>query len=260
MTLTAALLDPFRTGPAAARPLITFYDDATGERIELSGTTTANWAAKAANLLRDECDVEPGSRVAVLLPAHWQTAAVLLAAWWCGAEVVSSADTAGAGAAGSTAGALDDSSTPAVDLVLCDAERLDRALTLAASTRVVALSLDAFGKGIAGLPAGVIDFATEVRLHGDDFIPWTPVSEGAPALDGRSVAEVWAAARAGAGASGLSAADRVLSTLDWSTPAGLIDGLLAPLAAGASLVQVRHSDPAALDRRAATERTTILLT
>ncbi len=40
VTLTAALLDPLRSGTAGARPLITFYDDATGERIELSAVTT----------------------------------------------------------------------------------------------------------------------------------------------------------------------------------------------------------------------------
>ncbi len=239
MTLTAALLDPFRTGPAAARPLITFYDDATGERIELSGTTTANWAAKAANLLRDECDVEPGTRVAALLPAHWQTAAVLLAAWWCGAEVV--ADPVGA------------------DLVLCDSDRLELALAAAPSSGVVALSLDAFGKGLSGLPVGVIDFATEVRLHGDDFVPWAPLPDDSPALAGTSVADVLATARSRATASGIGATDRVLSTLDWSSPDTVIDGLLAVLAAGASLVQCRNADPAALERRAATERTTARL-
>lgn len=230
MTLTAALLGPLRTGSG---PLITFYDDATGERIELSGITTANWAAKAANLLRDECDVEPGARVAVLLPAHWQTAAVLLAAWWCGAEVVPD--------------------PTAADLVLCDAPRLDAAL---AAGSVVALSLDAFGKGVPDLPAGVIDFATEVRLHGDDFVPWAPVPDSAPALDGASVAQVRDAAAARAAELGLTAADRVLSTADWDTPETLRDGLLAVLAAGASLVQCRNADPAALDRRAATERVT----
>src|SRR6201999_2541320 len=102
-TLSGAILDPMlRADPVG--PRITYYDDATGERIELSGTTLANWAAKTANLLRDECDLEPGGRVAVLLPAHWQTLAVLLGAWWCGAEVV--ADPAGA------------------EVVCCDAERL----------------------------------------------------------------------------------------------------------------------------------------
>ena len=51
-------------------------------------STLANWAAKTANLLRDELGAGPGSRVAVLLPAHWQTAAVLFGVWWIGAEVV----------------------------------------------------------------------------------------------------------------------------------------------------------------------------
>jgi uncharacterized protein (TIGR03089 family) len=233
VTLTAILLDPYRSD---ARPLITFYDDATGERIELSGVTTVNWAAKAANLLRDECDVEPGARVAVLLPAHWQTAAVLLAAWWCGAEVV----------------------TGEADLVLCDAERVDLALAAAPSLGVVALSLDAFGKGLGGLPAGVVDFATEVRLHGDDFVPWATVPGDAPALAGATMDEVLAGARARAAELGLSAGDRVLSTLDWSG-AGLTEGLLAVLAAGASLVQVAHADENRLDRKAESERTTVRL-
>lgn len=234
MSLTDSLFDR-----ASARPLITFYDDATGERIELSGVTTANWAAKTANLLRDECDVEPGGTVAVLLPAHWQTAAVLLGAWWCGAEVV-----------GDPVGA---------DLVLCDRERLDLALAAGPANGVVALSLDAFGKGLTGLPDGVLDYATEVRLHGDDFVPWAPVPDTAPALDGVPVSAVLAAARARAGELGLTGDDRVLSTRDWSSPGGLADGLLAVLAAGASLVQVRNADPAALERRATSERTTARL-
>ncbi|OZM77587.1 TIGR03089 family protein [Pseudonocardia sp. MH-G8] len=238
MTLTAALLGPLRSGAAAARPLITFYDDATGERVELSATTAANWAAKAANLLREECDVEPGTPVAVLLPAHWQTAAVLLAAWWCGAVVTEPAE---------------------AEWVLCDADRVDLALGAEPAGGVVALSLDAFGAGVPGLPAGVVDFATEVRLQGDEFVPWSPVPDDAPALAGATVGEVLAAARARAGALGISRGDRVLSTLDWSTVDGLRDGLLAVLAAEASLVQVRHPDEEAMARRAATERTTVRL-
>jgi uncharacterized protein (TIGR03089 family) len=239
VTLTAALLGPLRSGTAAARPLITFYDDATGERVELSGTTTANWAAKAANLLREECDVEPGTPVAMLLPAHWQTAAVLLAAWWCGAEVVTEPGDA--------------------EWVLCDADRVDIALAARPAGGVVALSLDAFGKGVPGLPAGVVDFATEVRLQGDEFAPWAPVPDTTPALSGATISEVLADARARAGALGLSRSDRVLSTLEWNTDTGLRDGLLAVLAAEASLVQVRNPDEAALERRAATERTTVRL-
>ena len=201
--------------------------------------TTANWAAKAANLLRDECDVEPGTPVALLLPAHWQTAAVLLAVWWCGAEVVAEPGEA--------------------EWVLCDADRVDLALASEPAGGVVALSLDAFGKGVPGLPAGVVDFATEVRLQGDEFVPWEQVPDDAPALDGATVGQVLADARARAGELGVSRSDRVLSTLDWNTVDGLRDGLLAVLAAGASLVQVRNPDEAALERRAAAERTTVRL-
>src|SRR5262249_8331331 len=46
------------------RPLLTYYDDATGERAELSATTLANWVAKTANLLQDELALSPGDRVA----------------------------------------------------------------------------------------------------------------------------------------------------------------------------------------------------
>jgi uncharacterized protein (TIGR03089 family) len=230
MTLTDDLLGP-RLAADAAAPLVTYYDDSTGERIELSGTTLANWAAKTANLLRDECDVEPGARVAVLLPAHWQTLAVLLGAWWCGGEVV--ADPAGA------------------DVVCCDADRLD--LALSAGGVVVALSLHAFGKGLPGLPAGVVDYATEVRLHGDVF---SPEGTGERVLDGADAAEVLTAARASAHTTGLTAGARVLSTRDWSVADGLVEVPLAVLAAGASLVQCRNVDPGALDRRADSERVT----
>jgi uncharacterized protein (TIGR03089 family) len=53
----------------------------------LSTATLANWAAKIGNLLRDELGAGPGSRVAVLLSAHWQTARGLFGVWWIGAEV-----------------------------------------------------------------------------------------------------------------------------------------------------------------------------
>ncbi|MGY2061148.1 TIGR03089 family protein, partial [Nocardia gipuzkoensis] len=67
-TVTAALLEPILARDPAG-PRITFYDDATGARIELSAVTLANWAAKTANMIRDEFGLAPGARVAVLLPA-----------------------------------------------------------------------------------------------------------------------------------------------------------------------------------------------
>ena len=213
-------------------PRITFYDDATGERIELSTVTLANWAAKTANLLRDELGAGPDTRVAVLLPAHWQTAAVLLGVWWVGAEVVFEG--------------------PA-DIALCTADRLSEADDMVRGGEMAVLSLDPFGKPVPDLPVGVTDYATAVRVHGDQFVT---VESPGPALGGRTVADLLAGAELSAGARGVAAADRVMSSAPWSTPTEIVDNLLAVLVTGASLVQVANPDPAALDRRRETEKVT----
>lgn len=97
-----------RVAGGAGRPFITYYDAATGERTELSGTTAENWIAKTANLLVDDCDAGPGTRIAVGLPSHWMRYVWLLATWAVGATLVeASADVVVAGpdleAAGSDA-------------------------------------------------------------------------------------------------------------------------------------------------------------
>lgn len=235
-TLSGAILDPMlRADPVG--PRITYYDDATGERIELSAVTLANWAAKTGNLLRDELGAGPGSRVAILLPAHWQTAAVLFGVWWIGAEVVLSGE---------------------ADVALCTAERLDEADAAVAASggEVAVLSLDPFGRPAPDLPIGVTDYATAVRVHGDQIVA---ERHPGPALAGRSVDEVLADCQSSSTARELTSADRVLSTAAWPGPAALVDGLLAILAVGASLVQVAHPDPAALARRIETEKVTRVL-
>ena len=77
-----------------SRPLLTYYNDTTGERVELSVATTANWVAKTANFMTDELGIDAGDLATVRLPLHWQTAIVLLASWSVGAQV--SFDVAGA--------------------------------------------------------------------------------------------------------------------------------------------------------------------
>ncbi|MGV0791663.1 TIGR03089 family protein [Mycolicibacterium sp. XJ1819] len=231
-TVSSAILDPLMAADPAG-PRITYYDDASGERIELSTATMANWAAKTGNLLRDELGAGPASRVAVLLPAHWQTAAALFGIWWIGAEVVLSGEQA--------------------DIALCTADRLDEADEAAGTGEVAVLSLDPFGKPADDLPVGVTDYATAVRVHGDQI---TPERHPGPALDGRSVAEVLAAAQASANAQGLTATDRVLSDAGWDSAEDLVDRLLAVFAVGASLVQVANPDPAASDRRRQAEKIT----
>ena len=68
-TLTDALLDPtLKNDPAG--PRVTFYDDATGERVELFGPHPRQLGGRDRKTCwRDEFGVEPGARVAVLLPA-----------------------------------------------------------------------------------------------------------------------------------------------------------------------------------------------
>ncbi|MFI2234069.1 TIGR03089 family protein [Nocardia testacea] len=232
MTLPEAVLEPILDREPAA-PRVTWYDDATGARIELSGLTLANWAAKTGNLIRDEFGLTPGARVAVLLPAHWQTAAVLLGCWWAGTEVVLHAD-------------------PDADLVFAAADRLAETED---APEVAALSLDPMGGPVRDLPIGVTDYATAVRVHGDQFLPG---GTGA-ALDGMPVAEVLTEARKSAARQGFAEGDRVLSSASWDTPAELIDGYLAVLTAGASLVQVANPDPALRERRVESERVTCIL-
>ncbi|MGA5537034.1 TIGR03089 family protein [Mycolicibacterium nivoides] len=230
-TVSAAVLDPLLAADPAG-PRITYYDDATGERIELSTVTMANWAAKTANLLRDEMGAGPGTRVAVLLPAHWQTAAVLFGIWWIGAEVVLAGE---------------------ADTALCTRDRLDEADDAVSGGEVAVLSLDPFGKPASDLPIGVTDYATAVRVHGDQIVPERVPG---PALAGQSVAEVLEASRNAAAAQGFTADDRVLSTAGWATPDELISNLVAVFAAGASLVQVANPDAGAQERRRTTEKVT----
>ncbi len=231
-TVSAALLDPIlRRDPVG--PRITYYDDASGERIELSTVTLLNWAAKTANLLRDELGAGPDTRVAVLLPAHWQTAAVLLGVWYIGAEVV-----IGPGEA---------------DIALCTQDRFADAEAAVGPGEIAVLSLDPFGKPVADLPIGVTDYATSVRVHGDQIVP---ERKPGPALAGRSVTELLAAAANSAVAQGITADDRVLSTARWDTDEAMVGNLLAVFTAGASLVQVANSDPSAMQHRCRVEKVT----
>jgi uncharacterized protein (TIGR03089 family) len=231
VSVTEKLFRPLLGQPA--RPLITYYDDEAGTRVELSRATMANWAAKTANWLRDECDVEPGADVAVVLPAHWQTVGVLLGAWWCGARVVDVAD-------GAEVAFVEPSGA-----------------SVSAGT-VAVVALDPLGRGLDTPPAGgALDFLNEVRIYGDDFQPLAPVPGTAPALQESTVDDLVAAAADRANTLGLSAGSRVLSTLDWTFPDGLLSGLLAVLAANASLVQCAKPDPTKLADRRTSERTTI---
>src|SRR5688572_12431726 len=89
-TFDSVLRAQLRRDPG--RPLVTWYDHATGERVELSVTTYANWVAKAASLLVEEGDLERGMRLRIDLPTHWLGPVFLGAAWTVGLVVTSDDD------------------------------------------------------------------------------------------------------------------------------------------------------------------------
>jgi uncharacterized protein (TIGR03089 family) len=241
--LTAAV----RSAPAA--PLITYYDDTTGERVELSATTLANWVAKTANLLQNEFDVGPGNTVAVSLPVHWQTAAVLLAVWSCGATVLDTATE-------------DDGRLDEADVVLAAADRL-APLEEQDLPDLVGLSLHPLGMGMTGYSGPARDFAIEVRVQGDVFFPLQAPDADSPGLvlGGLSLTlgGLVETARELAGRLGLETGDRVLVGERTAAEAGPVAWLLAPLAAGASLVLCRQPVVETLPARAQSERVTATL-
>ncbi|HEV2889484.1 MAG TPA: TIGR03089 family protein [Frankiaceae bacterium] len=144
--LAAVLGRPVQAEPGT--PFLTFYDDATGERTELSYATTDNWVAKTANLLREGLDAQPGDGVAVLLPPHWQTVVVTLAVWAAGCVLADDGDVA--------------------------------FVSEAAFGRVpprretVALSLKPMAAPMDEVPPGVLDYAVEIPVYGDRFTPSAP--------------------------------------------------------------------------------------
>lgn len=226
--------------PDAARPFLTFYDDATGERIELSFTTLDNWVAKTANMIIEDLGARPGDRLALLLPTHWQSVIWYLACWTAGVVAAPDADPADA------------------DHVITDPDGVERAA--ACHGERVLVPMRPFGRPATDLPAGMLDYAAEVPAYGDQFAPYSPVTDDLAALErsGGSAtgAEVVEAARTAAAGWGLTAKDRVLVTADLGTADGLLAGLLAPLAVGASVVLCRNADEAVLPRRIQTERVT----
>ncbi|MGC7151019.1 TIGR03089 family protein [Paenarthrobacter ureafaciens] len=147
MSIPAAnLMSALRSGHSTS-PRLTWYGP-DSERVELSGRVLDNWVAKTSNLLQDELDAEPGTAIRIDLPAHWKSFVWALAAWQLGMEVV-----------------LDGS---AADLLVTN-DPSDH--TGAAYDAVVAVPLAALAMSWPGeLPPGVVDYAAEVRSHGDVFM------------------------------------------------------------------------------------------
>ncbi|QSB13913.1 TIGR03089 family protein [Natronosporangium hydrolyticum] len=236
----------FATAVAAApsRPMLTWYDDQTGERVELSGATLGNWVAKTANLLVDEVGLAPGDTAIVDIPSHWQSAAVLVGCWTAGARV----------AAPVLGGPADPGLPAAATVVFAAADRAER--YAGAADEVYGLALAPLAAPMREVPAGVSDYVTAVRQHGDHFAAVSPVA-GTDLATSLTHQELIRLAEARATELGITAGARVL--VDLATHPDPLDWLLAPLVTAASTVLCRALDPAAIGDRSAAEQVTLTL-
>jgi uncharacterized protein (TIGR03089 family) len=218
------------------QPLLTAYDDATGERTELSVTTYANWVSKTANLFTDELGLEAGDAVLIDLPPHWLVPVFLGAAWCAGVAVTT---------------------TPHVhvrhELVVCGPETI---ADHANASQVVACSLLPFAVRFPEpLPGGVHDFGLLWPGQSDVFIGLGPPSPDTVAWltreRPRTQSEVLEAATAVHHERGV----RLLTDVHPASQAG-VPAFLAPLVSGGSVVLLRHAADASWSARHRDERTT----
>lgn len=227
-------------------PLLTYYDVSTGERVELSARSCANWVAKTHHLLSTSLGLGAGDVAYVALPTHWMSATALLGAFTAGLSITEQ---------------LDDARTAHAAFV--SASTAPAALDGGAE-EIYALSLAPLGRPFdPAPPTGCEDYVLAVRPMPD---AWSSVRAPAtgddPAVvaghDEQSRREVMADALARAQRIGLAPGARLLAVgeQDWR------DWLLAPLAAGASVVLVAGLDPdaegsaARIERIAESEQTT----
>ena len=223
-TVVSALRAALSSDPG--RPLVTFYDGATGERVELSVTTFDNWVTKVANLFADDLMLEPGDRIRVDLPPHWQSSVILLGAWTAGLTV-SLTTTAGDVAARVIGPGADMSTSMSGQVISCSLRPLG-------------------GPSLIPLPAGWLDFGAEVPGQPDILAMAPSVDAGGTAVDTdlgpKTHADLVRAARDTASRLTLSPAARLLTDINPATAAGLVAALAAPLVAGSSVVLLVNVD------------------
>lgn len=230
-TFADALAARLRNDPG--QPLVTFYDDASGERVELSVTTYANWVAKAASLLVDELGMERGERLRIDLPPHWLATVFLGAAWTAGLVVADDPDAEG---------------------VVCGPETLPDYAGTAGSRHVLACSLLPLGVRFAEpVPPGVHDVGVEIWSQPDAFVPWDAptTADVAVAMDGTTQTQEQMCRTAAAG-DVLPSGGRLISVANPASPSGLAT-FTQPLINGGSVVLVVRAEQERLEAIATAE-------
>lgn len=219
MTTTVPALLAARVRSDPARPAVTWLDPATGARVELSRATLANWVAKIGGLLQDVADVSAGDRVRLDLPVHWLGVCWPLACWSVGAVVVGDG--------------------PADVLVVGD-----ETPAAAADRLVVVGTAPLGGRSRLPVPAGGLDAAADVLGQPDHLVAYEPPDAASQATDELDHATLLEAAAASADQLGLRPGGRLATDVAPTTAVGLVQTVLAPLAADASLVLVVPGAPA----------------
>ncbi|AQQ14542.1 hypothetical protein CGLAU_02785 [Corynebacterium glaucum] len=204
-----SLLSPLlRADPAS--PRLTVYNDARGTRMEFSGQTLENWASKVANLLDEEFELEDDSSVLIDLPVSWQATVIALGTY--NSSRIPRFD------GSNFDGPSFDGPTHNPTVVFTSLAGADTWNGIPECDCVV-VSDDAFGRGVVeaggALPPGTIDFGPTVRFYGDQYFGESP--------------ELSTFARDELGA------ERYLVP-HWSTTDEFEHAVLAPLAAGGSVV------------------------
>ena len=215
-----------------SRPFVTYYDEASGERSELSARSLANWVAKTHHLLGDELGLGVGDTALLALPAHWISVPILLGCLTAGLALTADGN---------------------ADVAFVGPET---AAAASGVSEVFAVAPASAGAGFRGdPPAGSLDYVAAVRPQADAW-PSVHMSAGPgdaclPGLTRGEVAER-------AAATGLAAGARVLTTRRWAAPRDWLETGLAPIAVGGSVVLVTNcADEAVLERRMAQERASI---
>lgn len=222
------LLQPLLASDPAS-PRLTVYDEDRGTRMEFSAQTLDNWASKVANMLEEEFDLSAGDTVLIDLAPSWQSAVIALGAY------NASMNPEFAVAGGSEA------QTDTCPVVFTSSERAER---WPDTPDVVIVSDDPFGRGVVeaggALPAGAVDFGPTVRFYGDAYFGDSP--------------DLGQYARAEYGP------HRYFSA-PWTSTAEFEEYVLAPLAAGGSVVVPTGLIPAErVDRISEAEKVTHFLT
>jgi len=224
------------------QPLITFYDLATGERVELSHTTIDNWVNKTAALILDAA-LSEGDVIAIALPTHWQRIIWWLAAWKVGACIAEAPPI-----------------HPDAQLLVCSTDLLE---TMTArnehSVEIVACSLRPLGlPADIALPANVADYAIDVRRFPDQLSTSLPDSHSLALSTEKGT---WSQDDVIANSPKLAESTRILVTDDSDTPeqAHLLAATLSSPHSSIVLVNsAMHHDNAAaqLDAIVAAEQVT----